>query len=242
MKHDTCGQSLLLSDLLKTKWWADSDDEGYSPYSPRISGVQPLSRDIPLPAKKHDLTEREKAFLKSIIEHPLLTTAQRYRSFGKSVKQAHIAREKLEAAELIRPATISTKTGRLVLLELTNRGRQLMNLAIHRPLSAEHRYWHEQILATLKEHEFHVQKEQLEDGYAPDIIAEKNGITLIIEIETGKSNFEDNCRRAVQRTSKMAGRTAIMMLATTATAREKLISKLPERKDVHILLSRDFPL
>jgi len=62
----------------------------------------------------------------------------------------------------------------------------------------EHQYWKEKVSATLRERGYTVEQEYpIGDGKTVDLVARKNGKTIAIEVETGKSDALANIRKCV---------------------------------------------
>ncbi|MFG0252522.1 MAG: hypothetical protein ACF8NJ_06575 [Phycisphaerales bacterium JB038] len=94
-------------------------------------------------------------------------------------------------------------TTRLRLLRLTSRARRLLNLPEaqgaggRRRESIAHEYWKNWYAAQLKAQGYLVQIEAPRVGGRVDVLAEKGGKRVAVEIETGKSDADANVRNCL---------------------------------------------
>jgi len=105
---------------------------------------------------------------------------------------------------LIRPVPIATRSGQVVLYELTDLGRGICSsIGIDpgkRPrASLEHRYWVKQTARQFEKKGYDVTVEHAVPGNgAIDVLAQRPGQRVAIEIETGKSDIEANLTNALK--------------------------------------------
>lgn len=188
--------------------------------------------EVLLADKMKVLGERERLMLQSVVDEPLLTTLQRYEKLALSRYQGNEAKQKLIDLGFVDPVTIITKQGRVVLLDLTKQAKLLLG-APH--TSLEHRFWVDRVARQLTAAGYHVAVETPVGGYAPDIFAQKDGETTIVEVETGMSDFLGNYENG-----KKLKPTKIYILATTLEAKRKIAQPLLAGACTLIRLARDF--
>lgn len=176
-----------------------------------------------------ELSEREQHFLINIFERPLYGSVERYHGLGLSRRKGNILRESCVNRGLIAPVEILTRSGKTVLLELTPHGRHaLRNLGHpvpdrHRWGSLEHEYWKQKVAQKIAAIGWTVKIEEPVNGYT-DIIAEKNGETIAVEIETGKSDWQANLEKNIKK-----GLSKILIVATNPEGHEKISAAVHSR-------------
>jgi DNA-binding MarR family transcriptional regulator len=178
----------------------------------------------------HEITDREQKFLLDIIAHPFSGMVERYDRLGISTGRGSRIQKKLVEKGFIRSEHVSTGKGGVKVLELTEKG--IMALGGVEQLSQGagrlgglmHRYWIEKIARKLEQEGYKVEKEYpIGEGRTVDIVAEKDGEQLAVEVETGKSDIISNIEKVLN-----AG--FPMMMCIVADRRLK--------KDVEIELQR----
>jgi len=154
-----------------------------------------------------------------VATRPLSTTVSRYQRLSLSRRRGNAIRQQLAAAGVIKPVTIATRSGQVVLYELTDFGRSVCS-ATHietgsKPReSLEHRYWVRQTSQYFEKRGYEITCEHPVKGNgAIDILAQRAGERIAVEVETGKSNIKANLDKI-----KDAGFDRIVFVATSATA------------------------
>lgn len=136
--------------------------------------------------------------LRHIAEHPFEQVTRRYSALGLSRRRGNALRQTLAQLGLVRPLAVSTPTGVLKLLELTDDSRSWLRrtqstiTSVHGGLV--HAYWQHECRRLLESHGWKVKLEWKppDSQHIVDIAAWKNGKSLLFEIETGKSNWVKN--------------------------------------------------
>lgn len=152
--------------------------------------------------QKHSDPEPD-ALLADIIEHPLSTTVERYERLKLSRRRGHALRTHLVDVGFIEPVRIPTRSGNVVLLGLTDRGRQHAQEHDLSPPPApreglEHRYWVSRVAVALRTDGYEVQVEYPVKGNGRvDLWANLNSRSLQVEIETGRSSIITNLKKCV---------------------------------------------
>lgn len=150
-----------------------------------------LSIDTNPPCK--NLSSETINFLQDIIAQPLSTTVSRYHRMHFSRRRGDAVRRYLLDSNYIEPVRIATRTGQVVLYQLTVAGRDLCTLLGMDPApfsceSLEHRYWVRKTADYYKKQGYETTLEYAVKGNGKiDILAEKPGQKIAIEVETGKS-------------------------------------------------------
>jgi len=160
-------------------------------------------------------------FLGDLIDCPLSTTVERYQRLHLSRRKGHALRTALVEADLIRPVRIPTRSGNVVLLELTHRGRRQCLTQGLEPSPASvaglaHRYWAHRVGQKLKQEGYQVRHEAHVAGNGRvDLLATRDDEALPCEIETGHSDIAENLSKTFGHFEK------VLMVATNAEAIEK---------------------
>lgn len=190
-----------------------------------------------LPAAMHGVAVTR--FLGDLARHPLSTTVERYQRLKLSRRKGHGLRTALVEADLVRPLRLPTRSGNVVLMELTPRGRQhCASLGIEPPRTGSaglaHRYWAKRVAESLADDGYKVRHEFYVEGNGRvDLLAENDDVVLPCEIETGRSHIVGNIRSAMKHFDKL------LVVATCPDAVEQcstLINKLPPAHQRRIML------
>jgi len=165
------------------------------------------------------LSREEIRFLSDVATRPLSTTVSRYHRLNLSRRRGNAIRQHLAAAGIIKPVTIATRCGQVVLYELTDFGRTVCSSA-HIEIkpkpceSLEHRYWVKQTAKYFEKRGYDVKHEHPVKGNgAIDILAERGNRRVAVEVETGKSNIKANLDKI-----KDVGFDRIVFVATSPAA------------------------
>jgi hypothetical protein len=168
-------------------------------------------------------------FIADVASRPLSTTVSRYQRLHLSRRRGNAIRQNLISGSIIESAVIATRSGQVILYQLTEFGRSVCSsMGIDpgpRPrASLEHSFW---VNKTMKYHEnkgYEVSCEHPVQGNgAIDILAQRPGERVAIEVETGKSNIKANLKKI-----EHAGFDRIVLVATSpaaVTACQKAIDK-----------------
>lgn len=169
-----------------------------------------------------------------IAEFPYLATRERYQRLGWSVGFGNKQTQLLVEKGKVKQVPINTGGARIVLLELTTSGH--LELCTIKPQqSLEHRYWIWRAKSSLERAGYQVDQEKDRGGYVPDIWAEKEEKKVVVEVETGKSDYAKNVDRAVD-----SGANEVYLLATSSEVLTKIKNKIEEVKGLAIVLARQF--
>ncbi len=143
--------------------------------------------------------------LTSVAEKPLLGMAARMDALGLSRRKGQAIKKALVELGYVRSIELPVPQGKTVLLELTDRARawlvrhRVSIAAIHG--SVPHAYWQHRVAETLRSAGWSVVIEGRINGHAVDVVAEREGQRLVVEIETGRSDWLNNFTRLEQTTA-----------------------------------------
>lgn len=189
------------------------------------------------------LSEREERFLRDVAEHPLFGSVERYRNLCLSRRKGNTIRESCIKKGLVVPVDIPTRSGKTVLLEITDEGKRALHALGYkvperfRQGSLEHEYWKHKVAEKLKSDGWTIALEEPVNGYA-DILAEKFGQKIAVEIETGKSDWRANVEKNIQN-----GITTVLIIATNRETFEKIsvgVKKTIQKINIHVIQAQEF--
>lgn len=190
------------------------------PPSPRESTSIPkesIPDSVPEPPKEK-LSREEIRLLADIAIRPLSTTVSRYQRLNLSRRRGNAIRQHLADTGAIEAVPIATRSGQVVLNQLTDNGRIFCeSIGIDpgpRPrASLEHSYWVMKVSEHFEKHNFEVKSEHPVPGGAVDILAERPGERIAVEVETGKSDIKANLDKL-----RGAGFDRVIFVATSPAA------------------------
>lgn len=181
------------------------------------SPLQDSDSDQPPPPTP--LSREEIRFLADVAARPLSTTVSRYQRLHLSRRKGNAIRQSLLKVGLIEAVPIATRSGQVMLFDLTDAGRSLAHangLDVGPPsrASLEHRYWVGRVAEHFERRGFDVAHEHHipGDGHV-DLVASRQGERIAIEVETGKSDISANLVKL-----HGAGFDRIVLIATCPTA------------------------
>jgi len=142
---------------------------------------------------------------------------------GLSVDAGNKMKDALLSCNFLLSSDVSTGTGRIKYLELSEKGKDLLRQMGHeidsgRQGGAEHEYWKHRIAELLKTQGYEVELEKpLSNGGSVDIVAAKNGKRMAVEVETGKSDALANIEKDLK-----AGFNEVVSVATNEAVAERI--------------------
>jgi energy-coupling factor transporter ATP-binding protein EcfA2 len=178
-----------------------------------------LSCDSKIQSSTKTLSREEIRFLADIVARPLSTTVSRYHGLRLSRRRGNAVRQALSSAGIIERVTIATRSGQVVLYQLTELGRTVcksngIDPGPRNRESLEHRYWIQRTARFFEKKGYDVSCEHPVKGNgAVDVLAERPGEKVAVEVETGKSNIKANLNKVGK-----AGFDRIILIATSAAA------------------------
>jgi hypothetical protein len=172
------------------------------------------------------LHDREATLLVDIAERPYSGVVERYRRLGVSRRAGDVLKKALLERGFVEPVDILTRSGRMVLLEITKPAWEyLASKGIPRKEAGsneglEHRFWKHKIALLFEKEGYTVQIEEQVNGFT-DIIIGKNGKRLPIEIETGKSDWKKNVEKNLTK-----GFSTVIVVATNPECLYKIQTQI----------------
>lgn len=181
--------------------------------------------------KEENLTKDKKGFLTDIAKFPVSGVTTRYSRLGWSRHQGNKIQKELLDKGFITFRQVSTMKGKIKVLVLTDDGKnEIKDVRIERIFnknaSWDHEYWKYRVGMLYRKKGYTVSFEyRVEDGKSVDAVAEKDGIRIAIEIETGKSDYVYNVKKNLDSND---GFDEILVLALDRGTRERIEKDLKE--------------
>jgi hypothetical protein len=191
------------------------------------------------PTTTAKMTREEIRFLADLADNPLSTTVSRYHRLNLSRRRGNAVRQHLDKNGLIEAVSLATRSGQVVLYQLTDLGRAVSESSGVDPgprsrESLEHRYWVDKAAGHFEERGFQVvQEHRIEGDGAIDLLAERPGERVAVEVETGKSDIDKNVVKLLAN-----GFDRVVLLATSpaaVTACQEAAKKVSKGRSVEIL-------
>ncbi len=169
---------------------------------------------------------RECMFLIDVGQNPISTVVERYKRLGMNPKTGNNWKNSLILRGNIIPKRIITKSGWIVLFEITEKGRIVLqdngyNIRVGSE-GIEHRFWKEKIAEYYKRKGYDVAIEEERNGSA-DIAIKKGKERIAIEIETGNSDHLRNIERNL-----FSGFDSVICVPTNRVAQHKITEDIRE--------------
>jgi hypothetical protein len=148
-------------------------------------------------------TEREATLLHDVVQYPISTVTQRYERLGWNPKTGNTIKDSLLAKGLAKFHPVSTLTGQVKILTLTEQAREhLRRTGITLPTTrrggAEHEYWKHTVSEHLRNQGYSVTPEYpIGNGRTVDLHAARDEEQLFVEIETGRSDITANAAKCI---------------------------------------------
>ncbi len=185
------------------------------------------------------ITRDAARFMRDLVDHPLSTTVQRYQRLHLSRRKGNAIRQDLTDRGYIAPARLATRSGQVVLTDLTDAGREVFhrfNVDLPAPPreSLEHRYWVHRMRQSYEEEGFTVSLEYpIDGGGRIDLRVELDNRTIAIEVETGKSDIKTSIQKLHQ--SNATSRVLLATSAKAVTACRRALSDTKPSGDIELM-------
>jgi len=142
------------------------------------------------------ISDKERIFLLDIIKNPVSSITKRYKSLALNNRVGNVIKNNLVAKGLVIVKEISTRKGRVKLLALTQKGKEVLSrLGVKEKYlvrnSIEHKFWKNQIAHYFMNKGCKV----FEEKDNVDLIVENKDKRVAVEIETGKSDYMRNIEK-----------------------------------------------
>jgi len=200
---------------------------------------------LPVNSKKNNRKhpDPQHRLLIDIFRYPFSNITQRYKRLKLHSKLGNKCRRELIFKNCVLPRKIITGTGWITLFELTRKGKMILgDLGYEFKDESEgviHKFWKYKVSEYYKDMGLDVRVEEYYVNGRPDIIVNKDGKKIAIEIETGKSNYVGNVERALE-----AGFDEVVCVAVNRFVEDKICRVLKEKgvvdERVRIVCARGF--
>lgn len=148
------------------------------------------------------LREEEMSLMHDVLSHPRSPVRDRYRRLRWSVDKGHRIKETLVQRGWLEGETIAHGRTRTLILRPSREARERLGLEEHssrlRQEGIAHAFWKDWYARRLSGWGYSVRVESPRVGGAVDLLAKRDGRTIGIEIETGKSDFVENVRNGLR--------------------------------------------
>ncbi len=162
-------------------------------------------------------------FLEDVRSHPDDGVKTRYGRLGLSTGTGNRVKEQLLDQGWLEDQVAEIGRTRKVLLRLTPRAREALNLGSSEPQhgSIVHEYWKRFYAQRFREQNYQVEFEVPRKSGRVDVVAKNESEKIAIEIETGKSDFVRNVKQDM-----LAGYDKVLVVATDKKAFAKVEREL----------------
>ena len=212
-------KGLVTDEMLQNKMM------GYFSY---LKTNQTLTPDVTHISKSAEIEREEKIFLIDILKHPFSSITTRYAKLNINRRKGNAIKDKLINISYIMPRQIKLSTGRIMLLELTEKAKlylEKLGYWVNRDRNGmEHRYWKWKVASYYHKRGYKVFIEKRING-GVDVAVKKDSRSIAIEIETGKSDFIKNITKDLK-----AGYNYVISVAINEHIENKIREKLRENK------------
>jgi len=172
------------------------------------------------------LSQKDIRFLVDVNDHSFSGVVERYKRLNISRRNGNKIKERLLELELIKQVSISTRSGKISLLELTGLG--VSSLRLRRVNVSDKNRWggliHEYFKHRISKHfqkaGYNVTIEEPVNGFT-DIVIERNNKRIAIEIETGQSDWRKNIQKNLKKDFS-----AIFIIATNNDIYDQATSEI----------------
>jgi hypothetical protein len=173
------------------------------------------------------LPEQQKSLLIDIFKNPFTGVVERYRRLNISRRSGNSLKNSLLKKDIVRQVDIPTKTGRVVLIEPSEKGDSLLkelgykSKRNNRHGSLIHEYWRYKIGKYYEKKGFNVSYEKSLNGKTVDIFIKNGTKKIALEIETCKSNPLANIEKCLK-----YGYDSVISIPTSKDCEEKIRNQL----------------
>jgi hypothetical protein len=237
IKKGTVSDDMIRRHMRSEKHVGFSDNSGSGTTSIENSKENRDSSD------SDKLIKDETEFMKDIVAHPLSGVSSRYKRLGFSVDKGNEIKIALVDKGILKPISLPTRNGRILLLEPTANGKAVLSsLRIksdsNRKGGLVHQYWAMKAANYYRHKGFKVSYEvPVSQGKTVDLVAEKVDQKIAVEIETGKSDAIENIKKCFDFNN-------IVCIATNPQAekdiKQKLVKDNLESEKIKVLSSKRY--
>ena len=166
--------------------------------------------------------EEELLFIDDVLRHPNDGVDARYKRLGTNTDKGHKRKRRLIARGVLEEDAIKIGRTTRTVLRITKDARENLGLESRSGKeSLAHEYWKRWHAHKLEQVGYQVQMEAPRNHGHADIVAWKNGKTIAVEIETGKSDMLTNVRQDL-----LSGFNLVVIVASNTKAQRKIEDEL----------------
>lgn len=148
------------------------------------------------------LEKGSKALLEDAVGHPVSGMVERYRRLGLNSYQGNKIKKHLIEQGLVKETSINTKKGRIKVLKPTAKGYRLIDITDSGLQTGRgnpgprHEFWKKRIADYYRKLDCRVEEEKsIGKGKSVDLVINRDGKSIAVEIETGKSDAVYNIQK-----------------------------------------------
>jgi len=194
--------------------------------------------------KRMKLGEEENRLVMDIESNVSSSTTERYKRIGLNARKGNKVKDSLIRKGLIESKDMSTGTGRIKLLVLTEKGQTVLKSKGNPNIGSrkgglEHVYWINRIEEFFKKRDYMVSREKaIGKGRTVDLVLEMKNQRTAVELETGKSEAVYNIRKCLE-----AGFDKVLCVCLDEETKEKIESDIRklnmQEEKINIILTND---
>jgi len=213
----TVAKGAVTDDVLRRHIRPDGTLSGAVGALAGLSSGEGRSRNADRP-----LTEEELLFVDDVLQHPDDGVDARYKRLGINTDKGHKRKRKLISKGTLEEKTIKIGRTTRVVLRVSKNAREMLGLETTTGNeSLDHEYWKRWHANKLDRAGYQVQIEAPRNQGHADIVGWKNGETIAIEIETGKSDTLTNVRQDL-----LSGFGRVIVVGTNKKAHRRIEKEL----------------
>jgi len=233
-------KGIVTDEMIKRKM------RGYSGYSKESYGEDEEQGEIQGIPPGGKPSEEEKEYLVDIVKNPFAGVVERIERLGISARKGNDLKELLIANNSIEQKEISTRNGRIVLVQLRKKGSHLLKKLGYdtenriRQYGLLHEFWKDKVKRYYEKLGYKVTSEEKLNGERADLVAEKGKEKIAIEIETGNSNVVENIKKCLDAKFSLVISVPVNRQVEAQIKERLRKEKLDKRERVVIINSEEF--
>lgn len=219
----------MLMKKVSTDSADSSPSETKKPLVASIEGL-PAERKIDGKPKRNPFTDEERNLMRDILNHPLDGVVGRYSRLRISRRRGNAARQSLIKRGALQAVGLSTRTGKIVLLEPTTEMKQSLERHgvahfSNRDGGVAHQYWRKKLADAFTSAGWKTTLEKaVGGGQKVDVEAVSGSARVAIEIEAGSRGVL-NIKKAIN-----AGYTQVMSFSVDGFSRKQVENAVLENR------------
>jgi hypothetical protein len=213
---------------------SDTDFRGFQAVENRNAEIPPIPGSDKV---EETVSELEENVIKDIVKFPYSGVVERYKRLGLSRRKGNACKKSLVSKGILETERICDGNRILVMLKLTAKGKKLAKdvgekiKGSPRNGGMEHKYWKNKLAEHFKAKGWKVTPEYpIGGGKTIDLLIEKEGKRIPVEIETGGTDPRYNIQKDIE-----AGFDYVIIAAPGREALAKIQSKITKSDKVRIV-------